>query len=98
VATQGKEGVKPPPEMLKVEQLYQKAAQVPPDERVKIGKEMWRIILDNQWAIGTVGMSPAIQGVRVVKNSMGNIPDRQLNDANVENPGNSRPEQWYFKS
>ena len=43
-------------------------------------------------------MSPAIQGVRVVKNNMGNIPDRQLNDANVENPGNSRPEQWYFKT
>ena len=59
---------------------------------------MWRIILDNQWAIGTVGLSPAIQGVRVVKNNMGNIPDRQLNDANVENPGNSRPEQWYFKN
>ena len=98
VATQGKEGTQPPPEMMKVEELYQRATQAPPAERTEIGKEMWRIILDNQWAIGTVGMSPAIQGVRVVKNNMGNIPDRQLNDANVENPGNSRPEQWYFKN
>ena len=98
VASQGKEGIAPPPAMAKVEELYQAAAQVPPEKRAEIGKEIWRIILDNQWAIGTVGMSPAIQGVRVVKNTMGNIPARHLNDANVENPGNSRPEQWYFKS
>jgi peptide/nickel transport system substrate-binding protein len=63
-----------------------------------MGKEIWRIILENQWAIGTVGLSPAIQGVRVVNKKLGNVPARQLNDANVENPGNSRPEQFYFKS
>ena len=56
------------------------------------------IILDNQWAIGTVGLSPAIQGVRVVKNNLGNIPDRQVNSAIIDNPAGSRPEQCYFKN
>ena len=52
----------------------------------------------NQWAIGTVGLSPAIQGVRVVRNNLGNIPDRQINSAIIDNPAGSRPEQWYFKN
>jgi len=98
IASQGKEGTPPPEAIAKVEELYQLATQSPPEKRLEIGKEIWRIILENQWAIGTVGLSPAIQGVRVVNKNMGNIPARQLNDANVENPGNSRPEQFYFKS
>jgi peptide/nickel transport system substrate-binding protein len=83
--------------MAKVEELYQSAASVPPDERIELIQEIWRIILDQQWAIGTVGLSPAIQGVRVVSNKMGNIPDRQVNSAIIDNPAGARPEQWYFK-
>jgi peptide/nickel transport system substrate-binding protein len=98
IATQGKEGTAPPKVIAEVEELYQLATQAPPEKRLEMGKEIWRIILENQWAIGTVGLSPAIQGVRVVNKKLGNVPARQLNDANVENPGNSRPEQFYFKS
>jgi peptide/nickel transport system substrate-binding protein len=98
VASKGGEGIPPPPEMARVEELFQSATSAPPDERTELGREIWRIILDQQWAIGTVGLSPAIQGVRVVSNSLGNIPARQVNSAIIDNPAGARPEQWYFKN
>jgi peptide/nickel transport system substrate-binding protein len=97
VASRGKEGIAPLPEMAKLEELYQSATSAPPDKRVELVKEIWKIILDQQWAIGTVGLSPAIQGVRVVSNNLGNVPDRQVNSAVIDNPAGARPEQWYFK-
>jgi hypothetical protein len=27
---------------------------------------------------------------------MGNIPDRQVNSAIIDNPAGARPEQWFF--
>ena len=68
------------------------------DKRTEIAHQIWEILLDNQWAIGTVGLSPAIQGVRVVSNNLGNMPDRQANSAVIDNPAGARPEQWYFKN
>lgn len=98
VASQGKEGIKPPPEMLKLDELYQSATQAPPDKQPEIARQIWEILLDNQWAIGTVGLSPAIQGVRIVSNNLGNDSDRQANSAVIDNPAGARPEQFYFKN
>lgn len=96
VDSQGGEGIEPPAEMARVEELFQLAAGAPPDERLAMAQELWQIILDNQWAIGTVGLSPMIQGVRVVSNNMHNVPARQINSAVTGNPGAARPEQWYL--
>jgi hypothetical protein len=41
---------------------------------IKIGKEIWRIAVEEQWAIGTVGLSQQRKGVRVVSNNIGNDP------------------------
>ena len=83
---------------MKLDELYQAATQAPPDKRTDIAKQIWEILLDNQWAIGTVGLSPAIQGVRVVNAKLGNMPERQANSAVIDNPAGARPEQWYFKN
>ena len=37
-------------------------------------------------------------GVRIVKNTMGNIPDRLFNSASHKSPGSSLPPTYYFKS
>jgi hypothetical protein len=97
IETAGGEGREPTPEVARVEELFQMASSVPDEEAKVMAAELWQIIIDQQWAIGTVGMSPTIQGVRVVKNTMGNIPARQTNSAVTGNPGAARPEQWYFK-
>ena len=44
------------------------------EERIKLGKEIWQIAVEERGLIGVVGLRPASQGVRVVKNNMGNIP------------------------
>ena len=98
IATGGESGREPPAEVKRVNELYQMAKMAPPDEAAEMAKEMWRIILDQQWMIGTVGLSPTIQGVRIVSNNLGNIPARQMNNANTSNPNISRPEQWFFKN
>ena len=95
----GKSGKEPKdPQVLKVMDLVRKAPGLPRAEQIKTGQEIWRIALDEVWCIGTAGLSPALQGVRIVKNNVGNAPDRQFNGFNVRAPSGSRPETLYFKS
>ena len=65
---------------------YRKAFGVPEQERTQLAKEIWRIALDEMWIIPVVANSPASQGVRVIKNNMGNIPERLWNSAVSDNP------------
>jgi hypothetical protein len=37
-------------------------------------------------------------GVRIVKNTMGNIPERLYNGAAPHSPGNNLTQTYYFKS
>ena len=41
--------------------------------------------------------TPAIQGVRIVNNNLGNTAARHINSAAKDNPASSHPEQYYFK-
>jgi peptide/nickel transport system substrate-binding protein len=93
----GAQGKEPSPPMKKLMELWQKAFGVPQEERIKLGKEIWRIAVEEQWAIGTVGLSPAAQGVRVVSNNIGNSPARQYNSPDGMTPATSRPETFFFK-
>ena len=44
---------------------------MPEEERIQLGKEIWKIVTDEVFTIGTVGLSPAAMGVRIVKNRHG---------------------------
>jgi peptide/nickel transport system substrate-binding protein len=68
------------------------------EERVPMVKEIWALLVDNVHAIGTVGLSPAFMGVRVVKNTMGNVPSRQYNSPDVRTPSVSKVMTVYFKT
>ena len=74
--------------MKKLMELWKKAFGVPEEERIKLGKEIWRIAVEEQWAIGTVGLSPAAQGVRIVSNNMGNVPGAAVQQSGWHDPGN----------
>ncbi|MDA1227884.1 MAG: ABC transporter substrate-binding protein [Chloroflexi bacterium] len=93
----GQVGREPPPELAKVFDLYRKGMTLPDKARQETGKELWRIVLDEVYGIGTVGQSPAIQGVRIVNNDLGNTAARHINSAAKDNPASSHPEQYYFK-
>ena len=97
-STGGEGGVEPTDEsVLAVMDLFTEALQSTPDERVEIGQEIWEIITDEVWSIGTVGQSGAFMGVRVAKNNLGNIPDRQLNIQAGQTPNISRPSTFFFR-
>jgi len=97
-ASGGASGKKPDdPEMIKAMDLFRAAYGMKEDDRIKAGKDLWRIIVEQEWSIGTVGQSPAFMGVRIVKNNMGNIPARQVNAQHARTPHTSWPETFYFK-
>ncbi|MDP8921407.1 MAG: ABC transporter substrate-binding protein [Chloroflexota bacterium] len=96
-ASGGSQGKEPPEKIKEVMTLYRDAFSAPEREHYELGKRIWRIALDEVWGIGTVGQSPGVMGVRVVKNSMGNQPGRIFNGSSTLSPAQARPETYFFK-
>jgi peptide/nickel transport system substrate-binding protein len=97
-ASKGTAGKKPEdPEMLRAYDLFRDAFGMKEADRIKNGKELWKIIVEQTWSIGTVGQSPAFMGVRIVKNNMGNVPERQVNAQHARTPHTSMPITFFFK-
>jgi len=93
---QGKEPTDP--NMKKIFDLYRSAAgQKEQADRDKTAQEIWKILVDQQYGIATVGESPAQFGVRLVSDKLGNIPSRSCIAQHCRTPGTSHPETWYFK-
>ncbi len=98
-ASNGAQGVKPEdPNILRIMDLYRAAAGQKADERIKTAQEIWKILIDQQYAIGTVGQSPALMGVRLVSNRLGNIPERNCIAQHCRTPGGAHPETWFYKN
>ena len=98
-ASGGTQGTKPDdPNILKMWDLFSEAASLKVEGRNKNAQEIWKILVDQQYGIGTVGQSPAGLGVRLVSNRLGNIAARVCNAQHCRTPGNSHPETWYFKT
>ena len=98
-ASNGALGTKPDdPHILKIFDLFRSAASQKQPERIEIAKEIWRIVIDQQYGIGTVGQSAALMGVRLVKNNLGNVPARNCIAQHCRTPGGAHPETWFFKN
>ena len=97
-ATNGAEGKKPVvPEVVRATELFRSAAGKKQPERVEIAQENWKIICEECWVIGTVGLAPAFMGVRLAKNNMGDIPARQTHAQHLRSPYTSHPATFFFK-
>ncbi len=97
--TGGQEGVAPKEEaMLTAFDLFRQAGGQTTEESNKTAQEIWKIIVDNVFSIGTIGVSPAVMGIRVVKNTMGNIPARQVNMQHARTPQSSHPATFFFRN
>jgi peptide/nickel transport system substrate-binding protein len=98
-ASNGQQGKEPKdPQLKKAMELFRSAAGKKPQERYKMAQEIWKIIVDEQISIGTVGQSPAVMGVRVVSRRLGNIPAREVNAQHARTPCSSHPTTFFFKS
>ena len=92
-ATGGEKGLKPEGDLFKVAGLHDQGDSATLEERYEIGKEIFRINVDNLWTIGTVGNTPTIFGLVVTKNNMRNVPDGMPHQWAYT----FRPEQRFFK-
>jgi peptide/nickel transport system substrate-binding protein len=98
-SSNGQAGKEPKdPAIVKVFDLYRSLAGLPREQRDEGAKEIWRIAIDEQWGIGTVGLAAANLGVRLVKNNMGNVPERLSQVRAARHPGATHPSTYYFKN
>lgn len=98
-ASNGQRGVAPTePEMRRAFELMRAASGQKTDERTRTAQEIWKLAVEQQWAIGLVGLSPAFMGVRVVNEKLENVPARTGVSQHIRTPWGAHPEQWYFKS
>ena len=97
-ASGGKQGREPDdPNLVKIFDLFRAAASLDEAGRIKNAQEIWKILVDQQYGIGTVGQSPALMGVRLASNKLGNIPSRVCIAQHCRTPGGSHPETWFYK-
>jgi peptide/nickel transport system substrate-binding protein len=96
LTTNGKEGVEPTEPLKRIMQLIDTARSVGHDGQVAAAQELFRIWADNVFEIGTVGLTPMVQGVVVVNTKMHNVPTTIGNDWPLRTPGNARTEQFFF--
>jgi peptide/nickel transport system substrate-binding protein len=95
-ASGGTTGVKPTdPELMKAMDLLRAGAGVDLAERNKMAAEIKKLVVDNQWVIGTIGFTP---NLRIISNKMGNVPERLAWRARNRTPGSTHPATYYFKS
>jgi peptide/nickel transport system substrate-binding protein len=94
--TRGKDGMEPPPPIKKIVELVDTARTVGPEQQAKLAQELYRIWADNLYEVGTVGLTPMVQGVVVVNSRLRNVPTTLGNDWPLRSPGNARPEQFFF--
>jgi peptide/nickel transport system substrate-binding protein len=98
-ASNGKQGKAPTdPQLVKALELFRSAGGKKTEERYKIAQEIWKIMVDEQYSIGTVGQSAATMGVRIVSRKLGNIPSRQINAQHCRTPCSSHPATFYYKA
>ena len=93
--TKGKEGMEPPAPIKRIMEIVNTARRVGPDQQTKLAQELFRIWADNVYEIGTVGLTPMVQGVVVVGTKFRNVPTTLGNDWPLRSPGNARTEQFF---
>ena len=92
----GSEGMAPTPELQRIMDIIDEAKLSGRDRQVELAQELFKIWADNVWEIGTVGLTPMVQGVVVVNADLRNVAEVAGNDWPLRTPGNTRPEQFYY--
>ena len=90
------EGLEPPDEIKQLVDIIDEAKVSSPERQVELAQELFKIWADNVYEIGTVGLTPMVQGVVVVNENLMNVPAVAGNDWPLRTPGDTRPEQYFF--
>lgn len=93
----GESGVEPPEDIKMLLSLHDQGKSAEPAQQIEIAHEIFEMICENLWFIGTIGQSPLSMGTVVVNNDVRNVPEKPGNVWTIRTPGNSKPEQFFFK-
>ena len=96
INTKGAQGVPPSPELQKLMDIIDEAKVSGRERQIELAKELFTIWTDEVYEIGTVGLTPMVQGVIVKNAKLHNVPETAGNDWPLRTPGNTRPEQYFF--
>ncbi len=94
--TDGAEGLEPPDEIKKLVEIIDEAKVSGPERQIELAQELFRHWADDVYQIGTVGLTPMVQGVVVANENLVNVPEVAGNDWPLRTPGDTRPEQYFF--
>ena len=94
--TNGAEGVEPTPVIKQIVAIINEAKVSGRERQIELAQELFRIWADNVFEIGTVGLTPSVQGVVVVNANLRNVPEIAGNDWPLRTPGDTRPEQYFY--
>ena len=94
--TGGERGLEPSEDLARLIEMIEEAKEVGVDEQIALAREIYTLVTEEMYRIGTVGLTPMIQGVVVVNQDLKNVPEVVANDWPLRTPGNARPEQWFF--
>jgi peptide/nickel transport system substrate-binding protein len=94
----GRQGKEPFAELKQANDLFNrgKTEAQTVEERITIGKELTMLVIDNVFQIGLVTADLSL-GIRIAKNTMGNIPARFPNSGVLLSPVTAMPQSYYFK-
>jgi peptide/nickel transport system substrate-binding protein len=93
----GKEGKEPTGRIREMMDLWVRGMGVSDEERIKLGKQIWKIAAEDVYIIGIVGPGAA-SGVRVAKVTLGNLPARMYISPDGKAESISRPVTYFYKN
>ena len=94
----GVRGEEPPPKIRQMMELWKAGRSAAPQERIRIGKEIIKIHVDEVFSIGMLTGGLSFYGIHVAKKNLGNVPRRMVNTLNIKNPLNALPMTFYYKN
>ena len=92
----GERGREPTESIARIVEIIEEAKTVGVEEQIELAQELFELTSHELFSIGTVGLTPMVQGVVVVNEHLRNVPDVVANDWPLRTPGNAQPEQWWF--
>ncbi|NLS79812.1 MAG: ABC transporter substrate-binding protein [Chloroflexi bacterium] len=92
----GKSGEEPTGDVMKTVELYEQIKDTTDfEEQKRLFRQMLELNKENLWTIGICTSPPE---VALVKNNCRNVPEEAVSDWPLCTPGNTAPDQFFFKS
>ena len=92
----GEKGEAPPEYMQEALAMYTAGRYASDEERIRLGKEIWKIHADYVISIATCGDLPGANALRVVNSSMINVPSRVYNSPLARHPAIAIPATFSY--